>query len=56
MTSLPTGTVTFLIADLEGSTRLQQDQRIDSPVVISGVRGILRSAIRGHGGHEHDDH
>jgi DNA-binding NarL/FixJ family response regulator/class 3 adenylate cyclase len=54
MSSLPTGTITFLIADLEGSTRLQQDERIDYPVVISRVRGILRQAITAHRGHEVD--
>jgi DNA-binding NarL/FixJ family response regulator/class 3 adenylate cyclase len=54
MSTLPTGRVTFLIADVEGSTRLQQDERIDYPVVISTVRGILRNAIAEQGGHEVD--
>jgi DNA-binding NarL/FixJ family response regulator/class 3 adenylate cyclase len=51
---LPTGTVTFFLADVEGSTRLQQDDRIDYPVVIGTVRGVLRQAIGRHGGHEVD--
>jgi DNA-binding NarL/FixJ family response regulator/class 3 adenylate cyclase len=54
MTSLPTGTVTFFLADVESSTRLQQDERIDYPVVIGAVRGILRRAISAEGGHEVD--
>ena len=54
MSSLPTGNVTFLIADVEGSTRLQQDTRIDYPAVIGAVRTILRDAIAAHEGHEVD--
>jgi DNA-binding NarL/FixJ family response regulator/class 3 adenylate cyclase len=54
VSALPTGTVTFLIADVEGSTRLQQDDRIDYPAVIGTVRGVLRRAIVGQGGHEVD--
>jgi len=51
---LPTGTVTFLIADVEGSTRLQQDDRLDYPAVIRTVREVLRRAIATNGGHEVD--
>jgi DNA-binding NarL/FixJ family response regulator/class 3 adenylate cyclase len=54
VSSLPTGTVTFFIADVEGSTRLQQDERVDYPAVIGTVRAILRSAVSSHGGHEVD--
>jgi DNA-binding NarL/FixJ family response regulator/class 3 adenylate cyclase len=54
VSTLPTGTVTFLIADVEGSTSLQQDERIDYPVVLGGIRSILRRAIAAHGGHEVD--
>jgi DNA-binding NarL/FixJ family response regulator/class 3 adenylate cyclase len=54
VSTLPTGIVTFLIADVEGSTRLQQDDRIDYPAVIGTVRGALRRAIVSHGGHEVD--
>ena len=54
MTTLPTGTVTFLIADVESSTQLQQDDRVDYPVVIGMVRGVLRRAIAANGGHEVD--
>jgi len=54
VSELPTGTVTFLIADVEGSTRLQQDDRLDYPAVIRTVREILRRAIATDGGHEVD--
>jgi DNA-binding NarL/FixJ family response regulator/class 3 adenylate cyclase len=54
VTSLPTGNVTFLIADVEGSTRLQQDARLDYPAVIGAVRTILRGAISAHEGQEVD--
>jgi DNA-binding NarL/FixJ family response regulator/class 3 adenylate cyclase len=42
---LPTGTVTFFLADVEGSTRLQQNDRLDYPAIIRGVRAILRTAV-----------
>jgi DNA-binding NarL/FixJ family response regulator/class 3 adenylate cyclase len=54
VTSLPTGNVTFLIADLEGSTRLQQNERLDYPAIIGAVRSVLRAAIATHGGREVD--
>jgi len=54
VSSLPTGTVTFFIADVEGSTRLQQDERIDYAAIIGTVRGILRRAIVAHEGCEVD--
>jgi class 3 adenylate cyclase/CheY-like chemotaxis protein len=52
--SLPTGTVTFFLADIEGSTRLQEDERVDYPALVGAIRGILRRAIAAHGGHEVD--
>jgi DNA-binding NarL/FixJ family response regulator/class 3 adenylate cyclase len=54
VTSLPTGNVTFFIADVESSTSLQQDVRVDYPAVIGAVRSILRSAITANDGHEVD--
>jgi DNA-binding NarL/FixJ family response regulator/class 3 adenylate cyclase len=54
VSSPPTGTVTFFLADIEGSTRLQEDERVDYPVVVGAVRGVLRRAVRSHGGHEVD--
>jgi DNA-binding NarL/FixJ family response regulator/class 3 adenylate cyclase len=52
--SPPTGTITFLIADVEGSTGLQEDERLDYPAVIRSVRSILRGAITGSSGVEVD--
>ena len=54
MAALPTGTVTFLFADVEGSTGLQQDPRLDYPATIATVRRILRDATTGHRGSEAD--
>ncbi|HUF02190.1 MAG TPA: response regulator [Gaiellaceae bacterium] len=54
MRSLPTGTVTFLLADLEDSTGLQQDGRVDYPAVIAAVRRLLRDAVASCGGHTVD--
>ncbi len=51
--NLPTGTVTFLFSDMEGSTRLVQDL---GPAVFTQVleqhNAILREAFSGHGGVE----
>jgi DNA-binding NarL/FixJ family response regulator/class 3 adenylate cyclase len=52
VSSLPTGTVTFLLADVEGSTRLQHDESVDYPVVIAGIRKALRGAVSEYAGHE----
>jgi len=48
------GTVTFLLADVEGSSGMQGDERVDYPVIIGRIRSILREAVRQHGGHEID--
>jgi predicted ATPase/class 3 adenylate cyclase len=51
--TLPTGTVTFLFSDMEGSTRLVQDL---GPAAFTQVleqhNAILREAFSGHGGVE----
>lgn len=52
MSALPTGTVTFLLADLESSTRLQQDESVDYPRLIGAVRKALRDAVLAHRGQE----
>ena len=54
MSSLPTGTVTFLFADVEGSTRLARELGDDWRPVLSDVRRLLRQAVGGAGGHEVD--
>ena len=50
MAAPPTGTVTFLFTDIEGSTRLVQTLGDDWPGVLEEHHGILRSAIREAGG------
>jgi DNA-binding NarL/FixJ family response regulator/class 3 adenylate cyclase len=48
------GTVTFLLADVEGSTAMQHDDRVDYQTVIGRIREILRSAVTANAGHEVD--
>jgi DNA-binding CsgD family transcriptional regulator len=48
---LPTGTLTFLFADIEGSTRLRQAQPEPFRVLQARYGVMLRQAIEGHGGH-----
>ena len=54
MAELPTGTVTFLFTDIEGSTRLlkQLGQLYDT--VLSDHQRILRECFEAHGGREVD--
>ncbi len=52
MTSLPTGTVTFLFTDIEGSTRLLQAARDEYPDLLEIHRRLLREAVARAGGHE----
>ena len=54
MNALPTGTVTFLLADIEGSTRLVQETGPDYPELLGAVRRILRNAVAEHDGIEVD--
>jgi DNA-binding NarL/FixJ family response regulator/class 3 adenylate cyclase len=54
VSTLPTGTVTFLFADVEGSTQLMRAAPQDYPSVIGDVRRILREAIGERGGLEVD--
>jgi predicted ATPase/class 3 adenylate cyclase len=51
MTELPTGTVTFLFTDLEGSTRLWELHPEAMTQVLARHDAILRDAIELHGGH-----
>src|ERR1700694_4669207 len=48
--SSPTGTVTFLFTDIEGSTRLWETQPKAMHAALARHDEILRSAIEGHGG------
>jgi predicted ATPase/class 3 adenylate cyclase len=54
MRELPTGTVTLLFTDIEGSTRLLQhlDERYSD--VLAECRGLIRAAFHQHHGHEVD--
>ena len=51
---LPTGTVTFLFADIEGSTALQQNPRVDYAAAVALLRRLLRETVAAHGGAEAD--
>jgi predicted ATPase/class 3 adenylate cyclase len=50
MVSLPTGTVTFLFTDIEGSTRLLQEVGDGYPQILEAHSMILRTAIAAHSG------
>ncbi|MGH2427492.1 MAG: adenylate/guanylate cyclase domain-containing protein [Candidatus Limnocylindria bacterium] len=52
MPELPTGTVTFLFSDIEGSTRLLQECGDRWPAVLARHQELLRSAFTEHGGVE----
>jgi predicted ATPase/class 3 adenylate cyclase/DNA-binding CsgD family transcriptional regulator len=54
MPELPTGTITLLFADIEGSTQLlkQLDERYTD--VLAECRSLLRTAFHAYGGHEVD--
>jgi DNA-binding NarL/FixJ family response regulator/class 3 adenylate cyclase len=54
MRALPTGTVTFLFADIEGSTALQQDATVDYPAAGGLLRQLLRNVVAAHDGAEAD--
>lgn len=53
-TALPTGTVTFLFTDIEGSTQLLKRLRGRYGEVLVEQRRILRVAVHEHGGEEVD--
>ena len=52
MAELPTGTVTFLFTDIEGSTRLLHELGPDYDPVQTDHRRIIREAIATGGGRE----
>jgi DNA-binding NarL/FixJ family response regulator/class 3 adenylate cyclase len=54
VSTLPTGTVTFLFADVEGSTRLARELGDEWQPVLSDLRRLLREAVAGASGHEVD--
>ncbi len=54
MPELPSGTITFLFTDVEGSTRLLKQLREGYGDVLADHRRILRAAFEEHGGQEID--
>jgi class 3 adenylate cyclase len=48
---LPSGTVTFLFTDLEGSTRLWEEHRDAMQSALARHDAVLRTAVESHGGH-----
>src|SRR3712207_6769519 len=50
MADLPTGTVTFLFTDIEGSTTRWEQHREALQVALARHDAILRQAIEGHRG------
>jgi len=54
MPDLPTGTVTLLFTDIEGSTRMLRELGDRYADVLAEHRRILRETFRGHGGIEVD--
>jgi predicted ATPase/class 3 adenylate cyclase len=54
MRNLPTGTVTFLFTDIEGSTSLLLELGDDYPKALADHRQLLRRAFSDHGGAEVD--
>ena len=54
MADLPTGAITFLFTDIEGSTRLLKQLRDRYSVVLVEHQRLLRAAFAAHGGHEVD--
>jgi class 3 adenylate cyclase/tetratricopeptide (TPR) repeat protein len=54
MKGLPSGAVTFLFSDVEGSTRLVKALREGYPQILAEHRRLVRTAIAAQGGHEVD--
>ena len=52
MAELPSGTVTFLFSDIEGSTRLLTRLRGRYAEVLAEHQRLLRAAFDGHDGRE----
>jgi predicted ATPase/class 3 adenylate cyclase/DNA-binding CsgD family transcriptional regulator len=50
VSELPTGTVTLLLADVEGSTRLWETQPDDMAAAVARLDRTVREIVGGHGG------
>lgn len=53
---LPTGNVTFLLVDMEGSTALLQQLDDGYASLLRDVRAVVHGAVTGHRGHRVDAH
>jgi len=51
MSSLPSGTVTFLFTDIEGSTKLSQEYPDEMPALLARHNEILDQSIKNHNGY-----
>src|ERR1700694_4441195 len=51
VTELPSGTVTFLFTDIEGSTRLWEEHPEAMKAALARHEELLRDAIEAHAGH-----
>jgi predicted ATPase/class 3 adenylate cyclase len=51
MVDLPTGTVTFLFTDIEGSTKLWEQHPEAMRLALARHDALLRAALQSHGGH-----
>src|SRR5262245_13125370 len=49
--TLPSGTVTFLFTDIEGSTKLAQEYAAEMPALLARHHAILRQSIEAHKGY-----
>jgi class 3 adenylate cyclase len=56
LSTLPTGSVTFLLTDIEGSTALLRKLAGGYAAVLRDVRGTIRTVVRRHGGLKVDAH
>jgi len=54
LSSLPTGSVTFLMTDIEGSTALLQQLDEQYSTLLTDVRRVIRRCVQSSGGHEVD--
>lgn len=51
VSNLPTGTVTFLFTDIEGSTKLAQQYPNAMPALLARHHAILHASIKAHNGY-----
>ena len=53
---LPSGTVTFLMTDIEGSTALLADMGVQYGALLAEIRRVQREKVRRAGGHDVEVH